>query len=470
LYEVQGLNGFFTFIKEPFLSQGLFSKDSIISLFWLFDARGYSFFVVGIFGFVVLLWYRLNAAILSLCGGFFVFAVIGLHLFKSFSDTARVGSFLFGAAGFLILVAKFVNVGLWHRQKQSDSKILWPASPFLMIVIMLLFFAVLDIVVNQPSFERLARQGRLGILLLPCVVAFALAQKNRLRPLSKVRNETDINNPREVLIRTRLFNACVFLCIVFFTTLLIYFIFPRPIIIMIAFSLLPFITILSGVLKTNLIHHRNLDGRLRDLAKVWSIVLILASVLGLLPTYPSPGNWSFVDWEKEISFDIRGLAGSTGFMPDSSEVLGFHTKKDVLRCLELASMVPVGVKVFPVNGLQEFAMCQGTPGLNRGQLVHHYDSVLAPHFDEIIDSDLPQTISIFQKLGIDYLVVLKGNCQRFLISQSEAFDAKNLVFFRQVGQGADFMTLDIRSTSQVNPIIPVETFRKNLLEYSVCTK
>jgi hypothetical protein len=133
-------------------------------------------------------------------------------------------------------------------------------------------------------------------------------------------------------------------------------------------------------------------------------------------------------------------------------------------------MVPVGVKVFPVNGLQEFAMCQGTPGLNRGQLVHHYDSVLAPHFEEIIDSDLPQTISIFQKLGIDYLVVLKGNCQRFLISQSEAFDAKNLVFFRQVGQGADFMTLDIRSTSQVNPIIPVETFRKNLFEYSVCTK
>lgn len=473
LYESQGLSGSSGFIKEPFASQGLISIDSVSSLIFFFGSRGYLFFVVGAFGFVVLVWDRLNAAILALCGGLFVFAAVGFIVFKNFVDTARFLALLFFVSGLFILIAKFASIEFRQQQRLGKSKILWPMSPLLFTIITLLFFGVTNQIFFQPSFNRLSLQGNLGILLSPIVIAFALAQVNSPATSSKLRSETNRKELGKVALRKQLIYVFVITCTVVLTMTMNYLVSPRPkltIFLVTFFALLTLRFVVLRVWQTNPIRHRSVYGRLRDFATAWTIVLVLLNLFNLLPTYPKGTTLLAGDWGKEIYFDIRGLAGSTGLMPDSSEVLGYHTKKDILRCLELASMIPVGAKVFPVNGLQEFAICQGTPGLNRGQLVHHYDSVLAPRFEEIIKLDTTQISNIFQKLHIYYLVILKSDCKRFLLSQSKAFDAKNLVHFHQERERLDFLLIDIRSTSQVSPITSFKPFHKNLVEYTGCTK
>ena len=473
LYESQSLDSASSFIKEPFASQGLISRVSIANLTLLFSEKGYLFFIVGAFGFVVLVWDRLNAAIFALCLGLFVFAAIDFSVFKNLGGTARFVAVLFFVSGALILITKFARIESWHQQRPGESKILWPLSPLLVTIVASIFFAVMNHLIYQPSLNRLLLQGNLGILLFPIVMAFALVQVNSPTAASELTSETNCKGLGKAVLRKQLVFVLVVMGTVVFTAIGVYNIYPQRklggyLVIFFAFLILGLVFL--RVWQTSPIRHRNSYRRLRDISTAWTVVIVLLGVLNFLPTYPGVKTESDGNWGNEIYFDFRGLTGSTGLMPDSSDVLGFHTKRDVLRCLELASMVPIMAKAFPVNGLFEFAICQGTPGLNHGQLVHHYDSVLAPHFDEIIDADIPQTIAIFQKLGINYLVVLKENCKRFLISQSEAFDAKNLDVYRRAGEGSDFMILDIRSTSQVSPLVLIEPFHKNLVEYSGCTK
>ncbi len=469
LYGSQGLGGLSTFIKEPFVSQGIFSKDSIITLLYLFDARGYLFFVLGAIGLVVLIWDRLNAALLSLSSGLFVFVFVGFVIFKNVSDVSRVVALLLGTSGVIVVTLKIVVIDVQELKSLGKPIFLLPFSPFLLLIFVFCTFSVAYRVFNQPSFERLALQGTLGILLLPVLLAFVFVQVESPNTYRNLNSET-----RRIKIRAlaTLKKSCsVFAIAVIFVSVMTLFqlVFPQRRLIFLSltiFNLVVLSLVVLRVWQNAQDSNRSFHARIRDLSTSWTIVLLLTAVVGILPTYPRPTDWSVVDWSKEIASVFQGLIGSDGFMPMSSDVLGFHTKRDILRCFEVASMLPKGAKIFPVNGLFEFAACQGTPGLNRGQLIHHYDSILAPRFDDISSSDPQQTITIFQEMNINYLVLLKGDCRKFLVSQNDAFDANNLSHFRVFGKGSDFVVLDVRFPNQINQTSVGDFLHEYLVEYS----
>lgn len=469
LYGVQGLGAVSTYIKEPFVSQGLFAKDSISSIIYLFDARGYLFFVIGAMGFVIIVWKKLNATLLLLCVGLVIFGITGFFTFRNLNDTVRLVSIFLGISGVTVIKAVTGLAKSEHKHFCTKSKIRWPLSPFLFVNLTLCTFAVAFRIISQPSFERLALQGTLGILLLPGLLAFGLSQFN-LRFNS---HSLTMESRRKKFINLKT-NREIFLLITYVFALLlvmalIQIVFPQNRLILIA--LVSFNSAILGSVFLRVWQippaiELNFHSRTKGLSVAWLIVLLFLAAGGWLPTYPKPTTWSAVDWSNEMARDFRASIGLDGFMPDSSEILGFHTKKDILRCLELASILPGDAKAFPVNGLFEFAVCQGTPGLNRGQLVHHYDSVLAPRFKEIIESEVDRTFTIFHELGVDYLLVLKGDCTRFLVSESVAFDANSLNKFYEIKTGSDFIVLDIRLNRQVNSATSSESLSGKLLEYS----
>jgi len=469
LYGSQGLGGLSTFIKEPFVSQGIFSKDSIIALLYLFDARGYLYFVVGAMGLIVLVWDRLNAALLSLCSGLFIFVFVGFVVFKNVSDVSRVVALLSGTSGLIVISLKITAINARQWKNSGKPVLVLPLSPLLLLISVLCTFSVAYRVVKQPSFERLALQGTLGILLIPVLLAFIIVQVDSPNTYRNLISETRRIKIRALATRRQLYSAFT-IAVLFVTVMaLIQLVFPQRKLIFLAltiFNLVVFSLIVLRVWQSTHTFNRSFHARVRDLGGSWTIVLLLMAVVGTLPTYPRPTNWSVVDWSKKIAMDFQGLIGSDGFMPMSSDVLGFHTKKDIIRCLELADMIPEGSKVFPVNGLFEFSSCQGTPKLNRGQLIHHYDSILAPRFEEIMLSDTQQTFTIFQEMNINYLVLLKGECTRFLVSLNSAFDADNLSHLQVSGKGSDFVILDVKFPDNISRTGFSDFLPEYLAEYS----
>ncbi len=469
LYETQSLSSFRQFFNEPFASKGPFSKDSIFALINLFDTNGYVVFVLGVFGFVILVWLRLRAAIFSLVGGLIVSFALGWRIYKNFDDTSRDVAILLTISGLFILIQRFANAALSRQKLAVLFKDLILYSPFFAIMFTLFFFALANVVINQPSFNRLALQGNLGVVLLPCALVFFLVKLSSSLTHSDKRREISVKRLKVVAIRSSAFRILFTTSTVVVAIAILQLVFPlRKQTFLLAVVFIPLILNLTVLLvwQANPIRNRKSNEKIKIFTAIWIGVLIFFASVGSLQSYPRPTRWTAVDWGKQIAFDFQRLTGATGHMPELSGVLGFHTKKDIRRCEELESIVPDGATIFPINGLQEFAVCQGTPGLNRGQLIHHYDSILAPRFDDISSSNPQQTITIFQEMNINYLVLLKGDCKKFLVSQNVAFDANNLSHFRVFGKGSDFVILDVRFPNQTNQTSFGDVLPEYLAEYS----
>lgn len=469
LYETQNLSSFRRFLNEPFASKGLFSKDSIFALINLFVTNGYVVFVLGVFGVVILVWFRIRAAILSLVGGLTVSIALGWVFYKNFDDSSRDVAVLLSISGLFFLIERFANAELSRQKLAVLFKDLILYSPFFAIMFTLFLVALANVVINHPSFNRLALQGNLGVVLLPCALVFFLVKFSSSLTRPDKRREISIKGLKVASIRSSAFRIFFTTSTVVVAIAILQLVFPqRKQTLLLAVVFIPLILNLTvlNVWQANPIRNPNLNERIKSFSTIWIAALIFFVAVGTLPSYPRPTRWTAFDWGRQIAFDFRRLTGATGHMPDFSEVLGFHTKKDIRRCLELESIVPDGASIFPINGLQEFAMCQGTPGLNRGQLIHHYDSVLAPRFDEIFLSDIQQTLTILQEMNINYLVLLKGDCKRFLISQNVAFDANNLSNFRVFGKGSDFVILDVKFPNQISQTSFGDFLPEYLAEYS----
>ena len=79
---------------------------------------------------------------------------------------------------------------------------------------------------------------------------------------------------------------------------------------------------------------------------------------------------------------IRYFTGSEGLIegiPPSE--LDFH------RCLEILEAVPGDDPVLPLNANLNIVPCQNSPQLPRNKIVHHYESVLAPIYKDVLLGD-----------------------------------------------------------------------------------
>jgi len=467
LYSAQKISGYRSYFQEPFASEGLFSKESILTLINLFNTSRYIVFVIGAFFIVIFFWLRLRALILFLCGALIISAALGPRIFIDFEALLRDFELILGIAGLLIVIERCASVELSHRKLPVLFKSLF--SPFFMIIVFFSMFAVASVVINQPSFIRLAGQGNLGIVLLPCAVVFPLVNLTASFTPSDLRRGIKVEKLEagtKGKPGARIFFTTIYAVATTAIAQLIPLQSTQILLLVVVFISLILNPAVFRKWRAHLTRSQSLNELVKTFATTWIAVLIFFAAVGSLPTYSQLNNWTSSGWGKQFALDLRKLVGSTGHMADSSEVLGFHTKKDIHRCVELAAILPVGAKIFPVNGLQEFAVCQGTPGLNRGELIHHYDSILAPRFDEIMNSNIEQTLNILRKLNISYLVMLERDCKKFFISQNLAFDANSLSQFGVFGRGSDFVVFDTSFLSRVNRIGFNDSSPEFLVEYS----
>jgi hypothetical protein len=457
LYSAQGIRGYRSYFQEPFASEGLFSKESILTLINLFNTSRYIVFVIGAFFIVIFFWLRLRALILFLCGALIISVAFGRRNFE----------LILGIAGLLIVIERCASVESSHRKLPVFFKRLF--SPFFMIIVFFSMFAVASVVINQPSFIRLARQGNLGIVLLPCAVVFPLVNLTASFTRSDLRRGIKVEKLEagtKGKPGTRIFFTTIYAVATIAIAQLIPLQSTQILLFVVVFISLILYPAVFRKWRAHTTRSQSLNELVTAFATTWIAVLIFFAAVGSLPTYSQLNHWTSSGWGKQVALDFRKLVGSTGHMPDSSEVLGFHTKKDILRCVELAAILPVGAKIFPVNGLQEFAVCQGTPGLNRGQLIHHYDSILAPRFDEIMNSNIEQTLNILRESNIGFLVMLEGDCKKFFVSQNSAFDANSLSQFGVFGRGSDFVVFDTSLLIRLNRIGFNDYSPEYLVEYS----
>jgi hypothetical protein len=136
---------------------------------------------------------------------------------------------------------------------------------------------------------------------------------------------------------------------------------------------------------------------------------------------------------------VGALAGSEVPQP------WWFTPLDVERCLEIERLVPQGSTVFPMNGTLALSLCHGTPGLDRGRLIHHYESVLAPYFSQIVNGTPEEVADVFRRLGISYFVLLDHDCNVWSFASSKLFsNAALLQLFDVYARGSDMTILRIK--------------------------
>lgn len=469
LYSSQNIDSFRQLFSEPFVGKNLFSGKPFNSMVGLFNQNGYLLFVICLFGALTLSWFRFRASIVALCGGAIIVFSAGRRLNWNLDDALRKFVLLLGFVGLLSLICAFVTLELSHSKMPNLIKSFFSFSPFNNITFTLLLLALTNRVIKQPSFNRLMDQGNLVVALLPCSVVFFLLKLRSSLSSLDVRKEINVNGFKSwSRIKPSSRILIVFGSVVVALTITKLVFVPTKRFFLMAFVFVPMVLslVLFSIRNTYLIQNRSLNKCLKTYATTWIVAQIIFATVWTFPSYEPSTNSSVVKLGKQVALDFQKLTGFTGHMSDRSSVIGFHTKEDIRRCLELASIIPSGAKIFPINGLQEFAVCQGTPGLNRGQLIHHYDSVLAPLFDEIMRSDVQQTLAIFQKKNIRYLVMLEGDCNKFLISQNVAFDENSVKNFQVFRKGSDFVVFDISVLRQAIQPVFSDILPEYLVEFS----
>jgi len=92
---------------------------------------------------------------------------------------------------------------------------------------------------------------------------------------------------------------------------------------------------------------------------------------------------------------------------------GWSKPFNFARCGEIEEAVPGNARVLPLNAYYNIVPCHNSSLLPRNKIVHHYESTLAPYFDDVTFGDPEHAAEIYRKLGINYFYVEKGDINFF---------------------------------------------------------
>jgi len=132
-------------------------------------------------------------------------------------------------------------------------------------------------------------------------------------------------------------------------------------------------------------------------------------------------NWSRGIGSAVESRAVHYFLGTEGLI-HSVKKAGFNFK----RCREIAEAVPGNARVLPLNANYNIVPCQNSPLLPRNKIVHHYESNLAPYFEDVTFGDAEHAAEIYRKLGINYFYVEKGDTDFFGPGFGRIFSRDNL--------------------------------------------
>jgi hypothetical protein len=155
--------------------------------------------------------------------------------------------------------------------------------------------------------------------------------------------------------------------------------------------------------------------RVVDWTRFASLSVIVLAVADLaVATRPSLGLGLEGSWRR-----LGYLAGLNG-----AAVTMTHRLWVPERCREIDAQVPPGARVLPINANMTTVPCLGALFLPSNRFVHHYQSVLAPHFVEIVFGPPEQAVKLLQQAGVDYFYYEKGNHEFFAWGLSRLFESK----------------------------------------------
>jgi hypothetical protein len=97
------------------------------------------------------------------------------------------------------------------------------------------------------------------------------------------------------------------------------------------------------------------------------------------------------------------------------------------RCLEILETVPGSDPVLPLNANETIVPCQNSPLLPRDKIVHHYQSIIAPYYHDILLGNPQEAYEVYRNLGINHFYVEKENLQFFGPGYSESFSPESLI-------------------------------------------
>ncbi len=96
------------------------------------------------------------------------------------------------------------------------------------------------------------------------------------------------------------------------------------------------------------------------------------------------------------------------------------------RCLEIDKQLPTSARILPINANMSTIPCLAALFLPPDRFVHHYQSVLVPHFVDIVFGPPAQAVKLLQRSKIDYFYFEKRNQEFFAWGLSRLFEAEQL--------------------------------------------
>lgn len=154
-----------------------------------------------------------------------------------------------------------------------------------------------------------------------------------------------------------------------------------------------------------------------DWTKFASLSVIVLAVADMaVATRPSVGLGLDTSWVR-LSY-LAGVKGAAATMT--------HNLWIPERCLEIDAQLPTTARVLPINANMSTVPCLAALFLPPNRFVHHYQSVLAPYFVEIVFGPPEQAVKLLQQSGIDYFYYEKRNHDFFAWGLSRLFEAERL--------------------------------------------
>jgi hypothetical protein len=96
------------------------------------------------------------------------------------------------------------------------------------------------------------------------------------------------------------------------------------------------------------------------------------------------------------------------------------------RCLEIDNSVPPLAKILALNANYALVPCYNSPLLPRDRVLHHYESVLAPHFSALAFGPAEQAAEIIRGKAVNYFYFQKGDTDFFGAAFGELFSFESL--------------------------------------------